>query len=82
MKIITLKIPTTISEIKDIINSRIDKKYKHNKGLFNKIANEICDELKSGYWNKDMSEYMRKEFTDYPNGKIYKIVRKYKSQVK
>lgn len=79
---ITLNIPTTISEIKDFIKSRTDKKYKHNKGLFNKIAKEICDELKSGYWNKDISEYMRKEFTTYPYGKVYEIMRKYKSQLK
>lgn len=79
---ITLNIPTTICEIKDLIKSRTDKKYEHNKGLFNQIAKEICDELKSGYWNKDISEYMRKEFTNYPYGKIYTIVRKYKSQFK
>ena len=78
----TLNIPTSISEIKDFIKSRTDKKYKHNKGLFDKISAEICDELKSGYWNKDISEYMRKEFTNYPYGKIYTIVRKYKSQFK
>lgn len=79
---ITLNIPTTICEIKDFIKSRTNKKYKHNKGLFDKIADEICDELKSGYWNKDISEYMRKEFTNYPHGKINTIVRKYKSQFK
>lgn len=65
-----------------MIKSRADKKYKHNKDLFNQLAKEICNELKSGYWNRDISEYMRKEFTDYPYGKIYTIIRKYKSQVK
>lgn len=79
---ITLNIPTSLSEIKVSIKKVIDNRYKHNRKLFNDIANEICDELKSGYWNSDISEYMRKEFTDYPNGKIYKIIRKYKSQVK
>lgn len=79
---ITLNIPTSISELKDFLKSRTNKKYKHNKCLFDNIANEICEELKSGYWNKDISEYMRKEFTSYPYGKIYTIVRKYKSQLK
>lgn len=79
---ITLNIPTSISEVKEIIKKNISERYKHNKVLFNNVANEICEELKSGYWNSDISEYMRREFTDYPNGKIYKIIRKYKSQVK
>lgn len=82
MVTLNIKIPTKISEVRDFIKSITNKKYKHNKGLFNKIAKEICDELKSGYWNKDISEYMRREFTDYPNGKIYTIVRKHKSQLK
>ena len=31
---ITLRIPTSLSEIKTLIKDRTDKRYKHNKGLF------------------------------------------------
>lgn len=79
---ISLNIPTKWSEIKEIIKNRTNKKYKHNKDLFNQLAEEICEELESGYWSRDLSEYMRKEFTNYPYGKIYTVIRKYKSQVK
>lgn len=79
---IIINIPSTISELKDMIKHHVSKKYRYNKALLNNIEKEICNELKSNYWSNDISEYMRKEFTDYPNGKIYKIVKKYKSQLK
>lgn len=77
-----INIPTKISEVRDIIKRRIDKKYRHNKSLFDSITKDICDELKSGYWNNDISDFMKKELTSYPYGKVYEIIRKYKSKLK
>lgn len=79
---IYIKIPTRLSEIREFIKKRIDKKYKHNKMLFDDLYNDLIKELKSGYWNKDISDYMKEQLTNPCNGKIYYIVLKYKKQVK
>ena len=79
---ITLRIPTSLSEIKTLIKDRTDKRYKHNKGLFDNVYKDICKELNSGYWNKDISEYMRKTITSPTNGVIAEIILKFKSKVK
>lgn len=79
---ITLRIPTSLSELKALIKERTDKRYKHNKDLFNDVYNDICKELKSGYWDKDISKYMRDTITSPTNGVIAEIILKYKSKVK
>lgn len=79
---IYINIPTRWSEIREFVKTRIDKKYKHNKKLFDDLYDDIIDELKSGYWNKDISDYMKEQLTNPFNGKIYYIVLKYKKQVK
>ena len=46
---ITLRIPTSLSEIKTLIKDRTDKRYKHNKSLFDEAYKRICKEINSGY---------------------------------
>lgn len=82
MKIIKIKIPTSFSEVKAWWKERTSKRYKHNKKIIEDFAIEICEEIKSGYWSKDISDYMKKEFTADYCGKIYKICRKYKKELK
>lgn len=82
MKIITIKVPTSISEVKELIMERISKRYKHNLSIVNKIEVDIREELNSGYWNKDISGYMRKELTDPFYGRIHEIIYKHKKELK
>lgn len=46
---------------------------KRNKSLFDKLYNEICDELNSGYWRNDISKEMRDRLTS-PYGKIAEMI--------
>lgn len=73
MKEIKLNIPTNFKEIKEKLRN-IGKVFthpirmKHNAKVMSELEATICNELKSGYWSKDISEYMKEELTR--NGKI------------
>lgn len=82
MKTITIKIPTSISEIKEYLKERASKRYKHNKEVFSDFAKEVSNEIESRYWSNDISEYMRKTLTDPYSGKLNEIYMKYKSKLK
>jgi hypothetical protein len=79
---ITLRIPTSLSEIKTLIKDRTDKRYKHNKSLFDEAYKRICKEINSGYWSKDISKYMKDTITSSTNGIIAQILLECKSKVK
>lgn len=79
---IKIKIFTSFSEVKDWYKELVSKRYKHNRQVLQGMENEICEEINSGYWNKDISDYMRKTLTDGYYSKIHEICRKYKSQLK
>lgn len=38
------------------------------------LFHDIRKEINSGYWSKDISEYMKKELTDSFNGKIREMI--------
>lgn len=78
----TIRIPTSLSELKTLIKEKTDKRYKHNKSLFDEAYKKICHELNSRYWKNDISEYMLKELTSQTNGIITRIILEYKSKVK
>lgn len=61
---------------------KVSRRYKNNKKVLDMLVNDICDELKNAYWNSDISEYMRKELTNYPKGRIYIITQKHKQNIK
>lgn len=82
MKTITIKILTSISEIKEYFKERASKRYKHNKKCFSDFAKEVSNEIGSGYWSNDISEYMRKTLTNPYSGKLNEIYRKYLSKLK
>lgn len=82
MKTIQIKIFTSFSEIKDYWNERTSKTYKHNKNVFKEFAQAVNDEIRSGYWSKDISEYARKTITDPYSGKINELYNEYKSKLK
>lgn len=79
---ITLKIPTSLSEINTLIKDRTDKRYKHNKSLFEEAYKRICKEINSNYWSKDISKYMKDTITSPTNGIIREIILDCISKVK
>lgn len=84
MKTINIKIniPTSFSEVRSWWKERISKRYRHNRQVLQDMENEICEEINSGYWSKDISEYMKKTLTSGPYGYIHTICRKYKRRLK
>lgn len=78
----TIRIPTNLSELKILIKEKTDKRYKHNKSLFDEAYKKICNELNSRYWKNDISEFMLKELTSQTNGIITRIILECKSRVK
>lgn len=73
MKTITVKIPTSLKELRLMLNERSSKRYKHNSEVLNEFMQSIIQEVESMYWRKDISEYM-KNYMFGRNGKIYKSI--------
>lgn len=77
---ITINIPTTGKELRSFLKDVIKwikhpNRMKHNTKVFLDIEYEICHELNSGYWIKDISEEMKDRLTcGLPNGVINKII--------
>lgn len=84
MKTITIKmkIPTSFSEVRAWWKERISKRYKHNRQVLQDMENEICEEINSEYWRKDISDYMKKTLTSGPYSYIHTICIKYKEMLK
>lgn len=40
----------------------------------NELFKDLCNEINSGYWSKDISEYMRNQLTNPINGKIREMI--------
>lgn len=79
MKTLVINIPTKKEEIKNCFMQLVGwithpGRMKRNKSLFDKLYNEICDELNSGYWRNDISKEMRDRLTSYPYGKIAEMI--------
>lgn len=86
MKRIILYIPTTRRELKDFALEKIKwfvhpLRMRHNKQVLNELASEICNEISSGYWRKDISDVMVQRLTDQVSGTIREIVRKKKKDL-
>lgn len=63
MKIIKITIPTSFKEIKIMYNTIILTRNAHNRNVVNKFYNDCCNEIKSDYWSKHISETMVKILT-------------------
>lgn len=79
MKTFTISVPTKKEEIKNYFMQLFGwmthpGRMKRNKSLFDKLYNEISDELNSGYWRNDISKEMRDRLTSYPYGKIAEMI--------
>ena len=75
-----------IFSAKDFIFDKIKwifhpKRMMHNKKLLDSIAREICYELNSNYWSKDISEEMKSRITNPYTGIIYQIIRDTKKKL-
>lgn len=83
---ININIPTNKEELKSCLMNTFGwmthkGRMKNNYELLNELCRDICYELNSGYWNKDISDYMRKNLTDTYNGKIREMIIKTKRRL-
>jgi len=80
MKVIMITFPTSLKELRERINNSLKwliapKRRSHNAAVLAKLQKEICSELNSGYWDKDITPYMREQLTmGFPNGKINRMI--------
>lgn len=79
MKRFTINIPTKRNEVKDFfmrLFSWITRtgRMKRNSKVMNELFKDLCDEINSGYWSNDISDYMKKELTDPMYGKIREMI--------
>ena len=79
MKRFTINIPTKKNELKDFFMHLFSwlthaGRMKRNSKIMNELFKNICYEINSGYWSKDISEYMKKELTNPMNGKIREMI--------
>ena len=78
MKRLTINIPTNMIEVKEFIMNKFGwmlhhGRMKRNNTLLNELGKELCSELNSGYWSKDISDYMKRELTR-DGGKIQQMI--------
>lgn len=59
MKQITIKIPTSFSELRKLFKERTDRRFKHNKSVLIEFAKSVHNTANSGYWRNDISESMK-----------------------
>lgn len=79
MKTFTISIPTKKNEVKDFFMYLFSwvthaGRMKRNSKVMNELFKDLCDEINSGYWSKDISDYMKKELTDPMYGKIREMI--------
>lgn len=60
MKTITLRIPTSFKEWKEMMQERVTSRKKHNEQVLWDFFEAISREAQSGYWKNDISETMVK----------------------
>lgn len=58
MKTITLRIPTSIAEFRQMRKEKINKRYRNNVQVIRDVINEIMWVAHDGYWRNDISETM------------------------
>lgn len=79
MKRIEINIPTKKNEFKDFFMylfswmTHSGRMKRHSK-IMNELFLNLYNELNSGYWSKDISEYMRNQLTNPYNGKIREMI--------
>lgn len=86
MKIINISIPTNRKELKDFFKNKFGwmthrGRMKNNEKVLNDLYKEIYNELNSGYWSKDISEYMKKELMSGTYSKINQMFYKAKKNL-
>lgn len=83
MKTITLRIPTSFKEWKNMVQERVKTRKRHNEEVLWNFANAVANEAHSNYWSKDISEVMIKSvFRMGGNSKLTKMYFDAKSKLK
>ena len=78
---LSINIPTSWEDIRDV-SIRLFKWVKnpirrnHNEKVMSELLSEINGELRSGYWDNDISDTMRKSLVYGSPGKIQAMVNK------
>ena len=78
MKTLTISIPTNMADVKDFLTNKFEwlthrGRMRKNNTLLNNLYRELCNEINSGYWSEDISDYMKKELTR-DGGKIQQVI--------
>lgn len=86
MKTISISIPTNRKELKDFFKTIFGwmthrDRMKNNQKVLNDLYKDIYYELNSGYWSKDISDYMKKELTSGTYSKINQMFYKAKKRL-
>lgn len=57
---ITINIPTTFSEIKNLIGIKKSKRLRHNQIVIVELSRKVFERINDGYFDNDISTYFRK----------------------
>lgn len=84
MKTITLRIPTSLAELKQMRKERLNKRYKKNVQVLRDAIDGIIAIANSGYWRGDISDTFRERvFHSAPySQQINEIYKTAKSKLK
>lgn len=80
MKQVIFSFPTTLKELRESIKNKFKwfvhpKRRAHNNKVMSELHSKIVNELRSGYWDNDITKEMRERLCNSsPNGVIYKLV--------
>lgn len=61
MKTVTIKIPTSLKELKNWVAERVKSRKRHNADVLWDFAQAISREAQSNYWKNDVSEIMKRD---------------------
>lgn len=56
MKTITLRIPTSLAEFKQMRREKMNKRYRDNVQVIRDVIDGMIGIARNGYWRKDISE--------------------------
>lgn len=86
MKRITIYIPTKIQELKNLSIHCFGWitnpwRMKRNSKLIDKLYKDLYNEINSGYWRNDISDFMKDSLTRRYDGTIYRLLVEFKSKM-
>lgn len=78
MKEIRLRIPTSFSEVRRILQERTDRRLRRNQSVLREFAQEVSNLANDGYWRNDISDEMKSRvFALRPYSKLQSLLGEY-----